>query len=363
MDGVELVRRKVARLVVMGGRSGEGVEWNFGGCGGHDHGCGSFDSFGQMTKDALDLWPAEDVPITFLEFDAGVDVRTGGALRKSKDVDASSPCRRGFDTYCAALGPPWCTEEGRPSWDPMVVLMAVRGSQSYYQTHEGHNEVYPDNGGNLFAIGPAFDEYKLSILPEEDHRKEYKVERTAPASDVADVINALMLPAPPGPPSMPSPATPPTPPRPLLPPSPSLPPVVPAGMPMMPPPPPPPPPEASPPSPPYATAVSGQHAAARPHSSADPVKSCRSFFCHIDLLAVPLLVVGLLLGLVTFCMYRRSGASERRGPLTLSRRKASRGVKVAVTDPDELDSPAFRATDARLPDNDLEIDEDSASHV
>ena len=360
VDGVELIKRKVARLVVMGGRSGEGIEWNFGGCGGHERGCGSFDSFGEITKAALDLWPAEEVPITFLEFDAGVDVRTGGALRQSKDVDASSPCRRGFDTYCTALGAPWCTEDGRPSWDPMTILMAVRGTEGYYQTKVGHNEVYADNGGNLFSIGSAFDKYKLS--KPKDHRREYKVERTALASEMADVINALMLPVPPGPPLMPPPPMPTSPPTPLLPPSPNAPPIVPTGMPMLPPPP---PSQASSPSEssplPYAAAAFQQHEIAHASPAATSSTSwlspttLRTGFL-VDLITIPLLVAGLIgLGVMFSCLRLRRRQPDRR-PRKPPRRKASRGCKLAVTDPDELDSPGCRRTGGPLPDSDVEMD-------
>lgn len=124
LSGVELVAERVQRLVIMGGRHAydpaeEPVEWNFGGCGvgsewndlyGPTNGCGSYDELGTITQQMLERWPVS-VPITFVGFEAGVDVRTGllqgkaatpathsistsAAVAAAAAERARSPCRR-----------------------------------------------------------------------------------------------------------------------------------------------------------------------------------------------------------------------------------------------------------------------------
>ena len=122
LDGPALVSRKVKRMVVMGGRRwpSEEVEWNFGGCGG---GCGNFGLLGSITNQTFDLWP-RDVPVIYLGFEAGSTVRTGlSAVRRGLP---SAPCDLAYGWFCDRLEG-WCEAGGRNSWDPMVLLYAVRG--------------------------------------------------------------------------------------------------------------------------------------------------------------------------------------------------------------------------------------------
>ena len=57
LTGVELVRRKVKHIVIMGGRR-TWVEWNFGACGSNGD-CGAYNHLGRITHDALARWPNE----------------------------------------------------------------------------------------------------------------------------------------------------------------------------------------------------------------------------------------------------------------------------------------------------------------
>ena len=149
--GVELVREKVRRLVWMGGRarpvwSIHPPEWNFAACGG-EASCGPYSQLGEITNVTLDEWPAA-VPISFLGFEAGVEVQTGGFLRDYPD--GSSPCADGYRAFCSRMGG-WCGLGGRASWDPMAVLYAVRGnSYGRYDIEPGRMMVDPRSGRNTW---------------------------------------------------------------------------------------------------------------------------------------------------------------------------------------------------------------------
>ena len=137
-DGASLVASRVRKLVFMGGFKGSPrvytdplykgeVEWNFGACGG---GCGGYDVIGNITRNALALWPSQ-VPITFVGFRTGEGVFTGSSSLLSERP--GSPCAFAYHHFCAELewncGLWW----GRQSWDPMAVLYAVRGdTHGYY---------------------------------------------------------------------------------------------------------------------------------------------------------------------------------------------------------------------------------------
>jgi len=123
LTGEALVKNKVRRLVLMGGRrkynpDTQPVEWNFGGCGvgskwqlkfGPRTGCGSYDDLGGITAEMFSLWPSS-VPITLVGFEDGVDVRTGALPRVS---GRQSPCQVAYDIFCNAM-PDWCE---RSNWD------------------------------------------------------------------------------------------------------------------------------------------------------------------------------------------------------------------------------------------------------
>ena len=98
-----------------------------GGCGG---GCGNYDRLGQVTHDTFELWPA-GVPVTFLGYSAGVAVHTGHV--NARRNDPTSPCDHAYKLFCTRL-PGWCVH-GRASWDPQLLLYAVRGD-----THQNYVE-------------------------------------------------------------------------------------------------------------------------------------------------------------------------------------------------------------------------------
>ena len=243
LSGIELVRNKVARLVVMGGRKWEGeenppVEWNFGGCGGTGYGCGSFDTFGPLTNTSLVLWPPE-VPIVYVDYDTGADVGTGNVMLDG--LPETSPCRGGYKAFCDAL--PWCGVDrlGRSSWDPMAVLYAARGKHSvageaFYRAVRGQMRVDPETGASTFTPDVNASDVDATVpagsAADGEVGGEYVLERInwRERDDVkwaiGQEIDSLLLQTPYAmPPSMPPPAMPP------LPPPPRYPPDVPAGAP------------------------------------------------------------------------------------------------------------------------------------
>jgi purine nucleosidase len=103
--GRELVRERVGRCVVMGGAFPEGEEFNISE---HPHDTSAF----------LRLWPGR---IDFVGFETADDVITG--RRTSEQISEGNPLRLAYEAYC---GP----GVGRPSWDPLTVLLAVDADSS-----------------------------------------------------------------------------------------------------------------------------------------------------------------------------------------------------------------------------------------
>ena len=127
LTGMELVRRKVSGIVLMGGRWDKktGMEYNF---------CAN-----ALSREAAAyLCEHCPVPLTFLGYEAGKTVVTGGK---------AVPGLTGV-AYAAHFSP-----RGRPSWDPMTALYALTGdagTAGYIQVY-GKASVDKKTGKNRFA--------------------------------------------------------------------------------------------------------------------------------------------------------------------------------------------------------------------
>jgi len=154
LDGVRLVRKKVRRLVVMGGEYPAGREWNF-------------YQDAAAARLVVENWP---VAITFVGFEAGREALTGRGLRES----APSPLRRAYELYNNLTD--------RPSWDQLAVLVAVRRQQGERQKmwrfEPGKNSVADDGSNRWSKADAALHEYLAPIA--------------APA-DLGRLIESLML--------------------------------------------------------------------------------------------------------------------------------------------------------------------------
>lgn len=130
--GVELFREKVDKVWVMAGKwDGDGeTEHNF---------CNN-DRSRRGGETFCRLCP---VPVTFLGWEVGFDVFTGGELMEDDPL------------HCVLVDHGSAT--GRNSWDPMLVLLALIGEEGTagYRTVTGRATVDVDTGANHFSEDPA----------------------------------------------------------------------------------------------------------------------------------------------------------------------------------------------------------------
>ena len=126
--GLELVQEKVSGFWVMAGNwdVDGGIENNF---------CRNI----QFRKAERIFWEKCPVPVTFLGHEAGIDVISGSHLDET-DILHKAMCDQGFPN-------------GRSSWDPMLVMLALSGSEeaSGYKTVQGHASVAEGSGQNYFT--------------------------------------------------------------------------------------------------------------------------------------------------------------------------------------------------------------------
>lgn len=126
LGGLELVARKVKRLIVMGG-GWTGPEWNF-----------------QMrpaaAMDVCANWPTE---VWFSTFDVGETIITG---RDWQGEDGSNPIRDAYRLY---------SPDGRMSWDQTAVYAAVMGPGQFFSLSEAGGVVVAEDGLNSWypAVG------------------------------------------------------------------------------------------------------------------------------------------------------------------------------------------------------------------
>lgn len=129
LDGKELLRRKVARLVCMGGQYPVGREWNF-----HRD--------AEAAAYVAANWPA---PLIFAGFELGQEIMTGAGLRS---LPEKNPLRRSYELHNGL--------SGRPSWDQIAVHYAVTTAggepSEFWAAAQGRNTVLPD-GSNHWQDG------------------------------------------------------------------------------------------------------------------------------------------------------------------------------------------------------------------
>ena len=144
LNGIELVESKVSEVVLMGGRWDKrtGLEYNF---------CAN-----RLSRAAAAyICERCPVPLTFLGYEAGRTVITGGK---------NAPGLTGV-AYAAHLSP-----RGRPSWDPMTALYAVVGdaAKAGYKKVYGTASVDPRTGKNSFL--PSAGGRHAYLVKEKDDR-------------------------------------------------------------------------------------------------------------------------------------------------------------------------------------------------
>ena len=158
-----LVRRKVARLVVMGGDFPGGREPNF----------VKPPEAGPSTKYVLENWPT---PTLFSGASIGHPIRTGKRL--FTETPESNPVREAYRLYFRGQA------ADRSSWDQTAVLAAVRGPAAYWNVVTGGTCEADSDGTNRWRENPN------------DTRHAYLTEKM-PREQLTKLIEDLMV-QPPG---------------------------------------------------------------------------------------------------------------------------------------------------------------------
>lgn len=134
LNGVELVKEKCEKLVVMGGRftdeeNGERFsEWNF-----------KIDL--DATKTFTEMCP---VPALFLPFEVGVKVLTGGKVMEK--YGENTPLSLSFLRFASAK-----ERGGRFSWDPITAVYAVEGCKDWLEESACGEVRVDENGVSRFV--------------------------------------------------------------------------------------------------------------------------------------------------------------------------------------------------------------------
>mmetsp|Transcript_55366 Transcript_55366/g.154214 ORF Transcript_55366/g.154214 Transcript_55366/m.154214 type:complete len:367 (-) Transcript_55366:65-1165(-) len=165
LDGRELVARKVRLLAVMGGRyptSGDQPECNFCGC------AWNADKTSAATAAAASAYVVSHMPssvkMVFSGVEVGREVHTGAVL--STCSPRHNPCRQAFMDYSRDNRNYWTKGLGAASFDPLTVLVAVRGAgpaQGVVECEgcDGTNDIR--NGGNAWLPSVASNQTYLVL--------------------------------------------------------------------------------------------------------------------------------------------------------------------------------------------------------
>jgi hypothetical protein len=163
LAGPDLVRRKVKRLVVVGGRfKQEGIlhqtspEYNFG---------GADPTAGPDTRYVIENWPTN---ILFAGLEIGQGVCTGPVLAATPPTN---PVRRVYELFGSLKNP-------RSSWCQIAVLAAVRDPHLYWNV----------KGDGYCHVSPA----GLNTWADEPHRGDFYLAMKLSQDDMAKIIGQLM---------------------------------------------------------------------------------------------------------------------------------------------------------------------------
>jgi hypothetical protein len=127
-----LIRRKVKRLVVMGGQYPTGTEFNF-------------RNQPAAAARVTARWPT---PIVYSGFEVGEKVVTAAS--------GPGPVARAYELYADGI---------RPSWDQTATLFATLGRGGLFRPVAGHNLVDPASGSNTWTY-TGDDHYLVKTAPD-----------------------------------------------------------------------------------------------------------------------------------------------------------------------------------------------------
>lgn len=129
LSGIELLQEKVSKIWVMAGKWDEQ--------GGREHNFSNNLRASLAAEKLLRLCPCE---MTFLGWEIGVSVISASVLKGKDTFTANAMLDNGM-------------ADGRDSWDPMLVLLAIIGDEKKagYKTVRGKATVDPKTGANYFT--------------------------------------------------------------------------------------------------------------------------------------------------------------------------------------------------------------------
>ncbi|HEX2970052.1 MAG TPA: nucleoside hydrolase [Bacteroidales bacterium] len=157
LSGEELVTKKVKRLVSMAGSFPSGKEFNV-----------YIDSL--ASKKVFENWPGE---VIFTGFEIGSKIFTG--LRLINSDIRNSPVK---DVFRISIPMSAEDKNGRMSWDETAVLIAVYGTEGFFDTKRGQIVVNED-GTNTWKDDPA--------------GRQFYVVQKMPAGEMAAFIEERMM--------------------------------------------------------------------------------------------------------------------------------------------------------------------------
>jgi inosine-uridine nucleoside N-ribohydrolase len=157
LTGKELVEKKVKNLVSMAGWFPKGREFNI-----------FIDS--AASQFVFENWPGK---VTFTGFEVGREIKTG--LRLVNSSISNSPVK---DVFRISIPLSEEDKSGRMSWDETAVLIAVYGTEKFFNTVSGTIVIAPD-GSNTWKDDP-------------EGKQSYVVMKTSP-KEVADFIEDRMM--------------------------------------------------------------------------------------------------------------------------------------------------------------------------
>jgi len=151
LSGKELIKRKVKRLVCMGGKFPSGYEFNV-------------MKDAKASQNVYTNWPTQ---VIFSGFEIGEKIKAG-LLLIHNDAIKSDPVKDVFQ-----LCIPMAKEDsaGRKSWDETAVLIAIKGYNSWYTLHKGRIVVAGD-GKNTWDDSGTGQAY---LVEKADYREVQKL--------------------------------------------------------------------------------------------------------------------------------------------------------------------------------------------
>lgn len=157
LNGIDLVKKKVSKLVSMAGRFPKGGEFNIQ--------CDPISA-----RYVAQNWPTE---IIFSGWEIGDPIRTGIPLIRSKDI-VNSPVKEAF-----SIAIPMATSDslGRMSWDETAVLAGINGVEPYFTLVEGRMIIEPSGWNSWDSNGKGH----------------FYLKQQLPVSEMEKILNRLIM--------------------------------------------------------------------------------------------------------------------------------------------------------------------------